>query len=204
MQIDILPTASPFSPVIYGCWGLFLAVWIVGALYNRQRAPQVERAGSRFSSGGWSNWLAGVALVWIAERFVPHGLWTSLSFANLDMQLAGLGLLLVSTAFTMWARWTLGTMWTSQPAIKARHELHIEGPYRVTRHPIYTGMTGMLLGTALASGAALTLVAFAIFVVYFAVKIHAEERLLLETFGQRYEAYRREVPQLLPFPRPRP
>jgi protein-S-isoprenylcysteine O-methyltransferase Ste14 len=77
--------------------------------------------------------------------------------------------------------------------------LHTEGPYAVTRHPIYTGILGMLLGTALASGLGRLLAVFLLGVVWVEVKVQAEERLLTTVFGEEYQRYRRRVPPAHPW-----
>lgn len=64
----------------------------------------------------------------------------------------GITLLVVCTAFTLWARAALGTMWTSSAVVKADPELRTDGPYGITRRPIYTGLLGMVAGTALIEG----------------------------------------------------
>jgi protein-S-isoprenylcysteine O-methyltransferase Ste14 len=43
-------------------------------------------------------------------------------------------------AFAIWARAHLGANWSAAVSIRADHELIRTGPYRRTRHPIYTGM----------------------------------------------------------------
>ncbi len=89
-------------------------------------------------------------------------------------------------------------MWSSSAVAKAGHELRTDGPYRITRHPIYTGILGMLFGTMLMSGLGLYLFIFILGIVIFEVKLHLEERLLTETFGEQYVQYKRRVPQLIP------
>ena len=73
-------------------------------------------------------------------------------------------------------------------------ELITGGPYRVVKHPLYTGVSllvlpwvGFLLNTWL--GAALGIV------VYLASRVYApeEEAHLAEAFGPRWDAYRRSV-----------
>lgn len=78
------------------------------------------------------------------------------------------------------------------------HQLRTDGPYAITRHPIYTGMVGMLIGTAVLTGLGPWAVLVALGIVFIEIKLHAEERLLGEVFGGEYERYRREVPQLVP------
>ncbi len=74
----------------------------------------------------------------------------------------------------------------------------MRGPYAVTRHPIYTGLLGMLLGTALLGGLGQWIVLVAAGLVVVELKIHMEEQLLLAIFPEDYPRYRRQVPQLVP------
>jgi protein-S-isoprenylcysteine O-methyltransferase Ste14 len=89
---------------------------------------------------------------------------------------------LASTAFTIWARLKLGVMWNAAPTVKEHHVLQIGGPYRLTRHPIYTGILGMLLGSLLLAGAGRWIVAFPVLLVLFVIKIRIEERFMLAEF----------------------
>jgi protein-S-isoprenylcysteine O-methyltransferase Ste14 len=82
--------------------------------------------------------------------------------------------------------------------VKQQHQLRTSGPYAVTRHPIYTGILGMVLGTALLAGAGDWALPFPILLVVLEFKLHTEERLMLAEFPADYPAYRRRVPQLLP------
>ena len=115
------------------------------------------------------------------------------------IQVPGMALLLSATAFTLWARVELGTMWSSMVVTKTDHALRTRGPYAITRHPIYTGLLGMLLGTALIDDLGRAAVVFVLAVIYIAWKSRAEERLLTGIFPE-YERYRRRVPRLIPMP----
>ena len=68
----------------------------------------------------------------------------------------------------------------------------------MTRHPIYTGLLGMLLGATLLSGIGQWIVLFPVGLILFEVKIRMEEHLMLATFPDEYPRYRRQVPQLVP------
>ena len=86
------------------------------------------------------------------SRLVPGSDWHSVVVEQPWVRILGLAILLGSTAFTLWARVALGTMWSSSPTVKIEHQLRTDGPYAVTRHPIYTGLLGIMLGTVLLVG----------------------------------------------------
>ncbi|HEX3028991.1 MAG TPA: isoprenylcysteine carboxylmethyltransferase family protein [Clostridia bacterium] len=115
------------------------------------------------------------------------------------IEIIGASILVLSTAMAIWSRIALGKMWTGDASIKENHRLHTEGPYSITRHPIYTGILGMVLGTVLMKGFGLGvfLYFFGMFILL-EIKIYDEERLLIETFGEEYHNYKRYVPQIIP------
>jgi protein-S-isoprenylcysteine O-methyltransferase Ste14 len=80
------------------------------------------------------------------------------------------------------------------PTVKQEHELRTRGPYAITRHPIYTGLLGMMLGSLLLTGAGRWIVAFPVYLVLVQFKIHIEERLMLAEFPGDYPRYRQRVP----------
>ncbi|HZI89483.1 MAG TPA: isoprenylcysteine carboxylmethyltransferase family protein [Candidatus Polarisedimenticolia bacterium] len=101
-------------------------------------------------------------------------------------------------ALTWWARVYLGRNWSGTVTLKEGHELVRTGPYRLTRHPIYTGLILALAGTALARDTVGGWLGLGLIVLGFVLKLRGEERLLTEHFGEAYRAYQAEVPQLIP------
>jgi protein-S-isoprenylcysteine O-methyltransferase Ste14 len=69
-----------------------------------------------------------------------------------------------------------------------------EGPFRLSRNPIYLGMTCILVGTALALGSLVPWLVVPVFVVLIGYNvIPVEEAMLEDTFGQSYADYRAHV-----------
>jgi protein-S-isoprenylcysteine O-methyltransferase Ste14 len=180
------------------CWGSVVLVWVIGALYNAVKGPTLERRSALRSIVGRVLSLAVIVIVVLVVRLVPAHTWHSLRVDSPWVTFVGLAILLASAAFTLWARFTLGTMWTMDAAVKKGHRLRMDGPYGISRHPIYTGMLGMFLGSVLLAGLGRSVLILVAGVVFFEVKIHAEERLMLATFPDEYAGYRRRVPQLIP------
>jgi len=181
---------------VAACWGALVLVWFAGALYNASRGPRRRTRGTVVSNA-WSG-ILGAALVWAILRIFPKSDWNALVVATPWVRVVGLIILVCSTAFTLWARVALGTMWSASPMVKVEHRLRTEGPYGVTRHPIYTGLLGMLLGTVLLVGFGHWLLLLPVGLVFIEIRIHLEEGLMLATFPEAYPTYRQRVPQLIP------
>ena len=81
---------------------------------------------------------------------------------------------------------------------KAEPELVTSGPYRMVRHPIYSGLLAAVLGTALATNL-IGLIFVAILGAYFYYSASVEEKNLTETFSSAYPAYRAKTKMLIPF-----
>jgi len=95
----------------------------------------------------------------------------------------------------------LGRHWRLDAGLDADHKLVQSGPYRVVRHPIYTSMFCMLLGTSLALATPLILLlpAILLLVIGTEIRVRVEETLLASRFGDRFLDYRRHVPAYIPF-----
>jgi protein-S-isoprenylcysteine O-methyltransferase Ste14 len=111
----------------------------------------------------------------------------------------GVAFMIIGASFAVWARFTIGTNWSGDVTLKEDHELIQRGPYALVRHPIYTALFTMLLGTALAFGQYETAVIFVVAVLVFTFKMRAEERLMTEAFPDQYPEYRRRVKAIIPF-----
>ena len=178
------------------CWGVIVLAWVAGALYNASRGPRAETT-RQLTSHAATGFIVA-ALAWSIVRVFPGSDWHSLTVGTPWVRVLGLAILIGSTAFTLWARVAIGTMWSSSPTVKVQHQLRTDGPYGVTRHPIYTGLLGTLLGTVLLVGFGHWLVLLPVGLVFIEIRIHMEEGLMLATFPNAYPRYRRRVPQLVP------
>lgn len=178
--------------VTWVCWGAVVVTWVVGAV--GARGPSGRRQGSHEAV-----WRIGTFVVAVAAyRLLRHDL-DRASDHSLWLELPGLVILVASTAFTLWARVRLGRMWSASPdMLREGHELRTDGPYAVTRHPIYTGILGMLLGTVLLNGLGSSVLFLVVGIAVVATRIPVEERLMSRTFPAEYARYRERVPQLVP------
>lgn len=108
------------------------------------------------------------------------------------------GLIVVGIAFSWWARIWLGALWSGEVTKKADHRVVDTGPYRIVRHPIYTGILLAIYATAALKGTVLGLTGAAVITLGLWMKARLEERFLREELGPDYDAYRTRVPMLMP------
>ena len=159
--------------------------------FRIKRGPSAERIDSR---ARWGILLEGIgfALIW------PQRLW----IASPSPWRVALGAASLATGALL--SWTsaraLGRQWRFDAGLNADHELVQSGAYRIVRHPIYTSMLCMLVGTGLLL-ARLVLLALAIvlFLVGTEIRVRIEDRLLASRFGAEFDDYRRRVHAYLPF-----
>ena len=95
----------------------------------------------------------------------------------------------------------LGRQWRLDAGLNSDHVLVRSGPYRLIRHPIYTSMLCMLLGTGLLLATPLTLLlpSLLFFVIGTEIRVRTEEKLLAAQFGDEFREYQRSVPAYIPF-----
>jgi protein-S-isoprenylcysteine O-methyltransferase Ste14 len=176
-------------------WIILVTVWVIGAFMTRQTVRQ-QTSNSRLWQMGivllgmWLLFGQRTGFAWLAQPAFP--MTTAVAIAGLATTLAGV-------AFAIWARVTLGANWSGVITVKEGHTLVRRGPYRIVRHPIYTGLLVAVAGTALTYGLirgilALPIVAFGLW-----LKTLTEERFMVQQFGEQYLCYKHEVRALVPF-----
>jgi len=101
--------------------------------------------------------------------------------------------------FCWWARLHLGQLWSGDITLKADHRVVDTGPYRLVRHPIYTGLILAALGTALEKATLLAFAGVVLITFGFWLKARFEERFLRAELGREaYDAYAARTPMLVP------
>ena len=120
--------------------------------------------------------------------------------ASSSLQFAGVVLFVVGLLLRWWAIITLGRFFTVDVTIEKDHELVERGPFRVVRHPSYTGVLLAFVGLALTLGnwAALLVILLPISVA-FIHRMNVEENALSGALGSQYTDYIRRTKRLVPF-----
>ena len=93
----------------------------------------------------------------------------------------------------------LGRRFSGLVAIQPEHHLVTGGLYGVIRHPSYLGLIIAVLGWGLVFRSGVGVIIAVLMLVVLIARIDAEERLLSETFGREYQAYRARTWRLVPY-----
>ncbi|MET7479379.1 isoprenylcysteine carboxylmethyltransferase family protein [Streptomyces sp. NPDC005648] len=199
------PLHSALVALIAGCVFVFVAAWLVGAVWfglKRGSGTAALAGDLRRTLPRRILLIAGAYVFSLLVRHTPESWWHRLAFWQPELALLGALLAVASTVWLLWARWVLGTMWASIPMVRDHHELRTDGPYRLVRHPIYTGLLGLATGAMLACGFGVWVVILAAAVPWLLRRVRVEDGMMADRFGASYEAYRARVPALIPSIRP--
>ena len=175
------------------CWVCIVVLWLFSALSvkrTKERQPLLGRSiyiGFMVVAAVLLN--GAIPKTYLTRVFLPHTVGTSI--------LAD-AIVLAGFIIAVWARVVLGDNWSSRVTVKENHELIERGPYRLVRHPIYSGLLLMILGTALLAGQIGGFVALLICLFGFWIKLRQEEALLARGLPG-YSEYMARTKALVPF-----
>jgi protein-S-isoprenylcysteine O-methyltransferase Ste14 len=188
---------SPFfySGAIFATWTVS---WFVAAIWSRRTAARSPGA-SRVLDLGLT--FAGALLLAYSSRMRARfgdGPFNWGFAPAIDWALTGL--VALGLAFTWWARLTLGDLWSGSVVRKEAHVIVRRGPYRLVRHPIYTGLILALLALGVQAGQPAGVAGAMLMALGFWTKARLEERFLSAELSEgAYADYRRITPMLVPF-----
>lgn len=115
------------------------------------------------------------------------------------LQILGIFLTFIGLVIAVTARKTLAGNWSSTLDVKEEHKLITTGIYQYMRHPIYTGVLLMLLGTLCAFLSFNEFIIFFCATLLFIFRMRQEEALMTKTFPKDYPAYKKRTKRLIPF-----
>jgi len=191
----------PVQYIVVACWAIFALYWFISASSVK---PTQETKG--WLAGNWhSIWLliGGLFLSnasFLAEVGVPSSWLTVLLIPrSIEMNVVIVVFAVSGLIVAMVARRTLAGNWSRAVAFKKDHELITTGLYHYVRHPIYTGILLMVLGSALSVGTPSAGIGFVVIVLGLWFKLRAEEELLAKHFPKDYPAYKNRTKALIPY-----
>ena len=180
-----------YGLIIGLCWLAFFVAWTICATVFGSRGRGRSPAAA-----------LGLRVLLLVTVYVQFRYGGTLNFQPFGAQAEhvaaiGVALCVVGMTFGIWARITLGRSWGMPMTQHENPELVTSGPYRYVRHPIYTALTAMFVGTTLVYP--LTAVAAAIVITYSVFSARREERDMEQRFPDAYASYKKRSKMLVPF-----
>lgn len=190
------PGASVFGVVAF--W-VTLYAWVASEMWLgwRRRAPAGAAPQDRGSQrcvivGVWVSVVAGIGLA----SAVPQ---TAFRSGRSLLLILGVFLMLAGLALRWYAIRVLGRSFTVTVLTQEGQRVMDRGPYRLIRHPAYTGSLLTILGVLVACANPLALLGLLPAIIAFGYRIHVEEQVLMRDLGAPYRAYMRRTRRLIPF-----
>jgi protein-S-isoprenylcysteine O-methyltransferase Ste14 len=162
---------------------------------NRREDQAVRVGGGGRQFPIFPTMLLATGLLWLAPRLVPAAAIRPGAVACV----AGIIIVLGGLVLRGWSILTLGSYFTGSVMVSADQPVIATGPYKLLRHPSYTGLLLACAGFGLTAANWVSLAAMvALPLSVLLWRIRAEERALAATLGDRYAAYAARHKRLIP------
>jgi protein-S-isoprenylcysteine O-methyltransferase Ste14 len=175
-----------------------ISAW--GTMELSQRSNVRREGGTRIRGGlgriaGLAFLIATVAVANLTPHVIPAAAIrpAAIAFA------AGMVVLLAGLVLRGWSFMALGEYFTHTVMVSSDQPVITAGPYRVLRHPSYTGVILAGLGVGLASANWADLAGLMLLILTALLwRIRVEEKALMTTLGDRYGNYAAQHKRLVP------
>jgi protein-S-isoprenylcysteine O-methyltransferase Ste14 len=195
-------------PLIYtnrAAAALFLAaclIWIGPEMIVAfKKSAKVSRKDAAVSDRGSMDVLIGLQWLGLALNFALGGLLpaAAIPWQRIPLFFAGIALILIGVALRWYAIWTLGRYFTRDVAVSADQQIVQSGPYRLIRHPAYSGtfLTMLGVGLAVTNWAGLIALLLCVFAGHL-YRVSIEEKALINALGQPYVIYMQHTKRFIP------
>ena len=146
-----------------------------------------------------------VGLLFVGMLLVPiiYSVSSWLDFANYTLPLwaswLGVGILTGALLVFWRAHADLGLNWSPSLEIREKHELITRGIYGIIRHPMYASQILWVIAQPLIlQNWVAGWLNLLIFIPFYFLRVGAEEKMMLEKFGDQYRAYMQKVGAVFP------
>jgi protein-S-isoprenylcysteine O-methyltransferase Ste14 len=138
---------------------------------------------------------AGVLMLPLAQALTPNAVFEGVGVFVLGTVVGWLGLLL-----RWWSFATLGRYFTTVVKTSADQAVITRGPYRVLRHPSYTGLLAAFVGAGLMLGNWVGMAASCLLILVGLIyRLVREERAMIDAFGEAYLDFAKGRARLVPY-----
>jgi protein-S-isoprenylcysteine O-methyltransferase Ste14 len=141
--------------------------------------------------------IVGIFTAFVVAQLVPAA---AINWQQALVFWIGIVLMLAGVAFRWYAIRILGRFFTRDVATRDDQHVVEDGPYRLIRHPSYTGTLLSVFGFGLATNNWLALLLVLAIVLFgLGYRVRVEEQALCEALGDAYRDYMRRTRRFIPY-----
>jgi protein-S-isoprenylcysteine O-methyltransferase Ste14 len=192
LPFELLPARIVFDVVLFVFAAGELAIRVATI---RNRAKGTIEWGSLFVViAGFGVGIGGAVII------ASHLPFAAIPVGRFALFVVGVVLMVLGIAFRAWSVIVLGRNFTVYVQVRDEQPVVDTGPYRLLRHPSYTGLLVVCLGIGLALGNWLALIVVVVApTVAILMRIRVEERALLVGIGEPYRRFAATRKRLIPW-----
>jgi len=201
VQVYLSPAAGVFpSSIAASVFSLVGLLWILSEIVGAGIIPRIRRRGTRIKKEDRGShlllWMSIFASIIIAYSLAGSGIAMLPSWVYYP----GIVLMVSGIVLRQWSIAVLGQFFSGTVGIQGGQKVVDTGPYRLVRHPSYTGLLLILVGLGLAvqSGWAV-LVLLLLFGMAIGYRMYVEEQALVSELGDEYVKYSKSTKRLIPY-----
>ncbi len=179
----------------------WISIWVVRLPSIRQ---SLQTKGTEYPTSGLDKFLVTILLLGTAVIPILYLLTPWLDFARYSLPplIGWMGAAVF--LFALWLLWrahvNLGRNFSQDLEIKEDHSLVTLGVYRYIRHPMYAaGLLIAISQVALLQNWIAGPAGILSFLPFYLLRVHREERMMLERFGEEYQSYIDKTGRIIPF-----
>jgi len=187
------------KPELLISWQVIFLATICTILFATQPRISIAESKQKQSTDKFTIWLIlGVSGIGQISSLIEWAYFPK--FNSTYWIVTGATLLIAGTAFRLYAIHTLGKYFSSTVQIKTEHKIITAGPYKILRHPSYTGAYFAMLGSAIFLQSIIGILIFGIGMLFvYHLRIKTEEQTLIQNFKEDYLNYSEHTYKMFPF-----
>jgi len=200
VQVYLSPAGMFPSSITASVFSLVGLLWILSEVVGMGIITRIRRRGTRIKKEDRGShlllWMSIVVSITISFSLAGSGIAMLPSWVYYP----GIVLMVSGIVLRQWSIAVLGQFFSGTVGIQEGQKVVDTGPYRLVRHPSYTGALLIFVGLGLAVqswGAVLVLLM--LFGVAYGYRVYVEEQVLVSELGDEYVKYSKRTKRLIPY-----
>jgi protein-S-isoprenylcysteine O-methyltransferase Ste14 len=179
---------------------IVLTLWILSEIVGTIIIPRIRRGGTAVTRKDRGSGLIIFATIFLSIIIANYFSVNNIAPLPTWIFYPGIVLMILGVILRQWSMAVLGKFFSGTVGIQEGQKVVQKGPYKLIRHPSYTGALITLIGLGLASeswGAIVTILL--LFSLAYGYRIHIEEKFLISELGENYIEYKKRTKRLIPY-----